>query len=1005
MFRLPNENQLFLGYLMPLLYHISQAADVNGMSSINLAICFAPSLLWPSTGLDVIKNEVPPLIQFFIEHCPDIFGAELPALYKQAVLPPSPNVEKMEFNSVSPSPKQFVPTKVADGEQFCGIHKRSDSLDSSISEDFIMAETDEEHCHATAGESTLLKAKRSGITLSDSQLSHISQVEDYGSHPGNSTETSTPSSKLRLVRKRGVIETTGKHIHHIDPVAGIGGVNVGSGISVDRPSPKRVKKGRIPERSSSLHGPSDMIFHRQKNVRTNSVVPLATSIREMNDAILRRKSIATQEMLSRAEFVPEFTQIPSPSSSYNSSSHSYSPKMIQMMQQGKELYTGYPRHEDQVASYSKKVRRLPRYSHSFTSQDMEKPVRSIPASSSFYDKLLPLEAEREARGGRVGEHHSGNSSGKFVSRLEIPGSEDELHHSRPILPNSSSSFATNSTPSISSSTNAARAGPSNSSLNTGLSGPSLNGTSPDLLMQGSTVDQRFSSNGGGMDLSIPSPPTPSSASTTSTYSTQDSRVIINIHNSTPAMNDLYTPSAGSESGQDSLERIQKKLQDRKRLDSSDVPPETPSTFGSSSAYKGFLSTQRKGDSLVSLAEESSIDDRPECDLHLGSLSRQMLQSDSSATGSLGGVKVGSGAVEGLGIIGKSRNIMLEVAMDHDASRGNGYNSDTESAPSRTLSRPGKIDEVSSPTKLTLPSRYYQHHMVPQYEAKGGRKSLSCSYQKKQHHLQQARIQQQLLDSVAHSTTPAKALSATLEQSLSADLSAVDPVTVKPTITSLSLSSSSTTATTRATANQDLNATTSGVRHKPKSVDSSSRVERLTKLYKSQEDPVNGDIEHAKVKLGLIPHFSVTQRQRSKSTSDREAMRILHKLMGEETEMPPCDDPQEDEWTVKHKEWLSSAPTSAERKKAWESQTSKSQLQRKEYKSRSMRNTEVATSSGGEKSPMVATPNFTSHTSDPKRKCSTLPDVINGKQVMMVKVRTYEIPEVQRIRRINLRTYH
>lgn len=1022
--RLPSENQLFLSYLVPLLYHISQASEANGMNSINLAICFAPSLLWPSTGLDVIKNEVPPLIQFIIEYCPDIFGAELPALYKQAILPPSPNLENMEFTVTSPATKHFVPTKLDDGEhsgQFGCVHKRSDSMDSSFSEDFIMAESDEEHQHrrSTTGADTLLRAKRSGLTLSDSQLSHISQMEEYGGHPSSSNNKAieTPSSpyKLRQIRKRGMNEISGKHIHHADPGGVVGGVRSGSGMPVDRPSPKRVKKGRAPERSSSLHGPNDMIYHRQKKVGTNPVVALAPSIREMSDAMLRRKSIGTQQLKPRAEFLPEFTQIPSLNSSYSSSSHSFSPKMMQRMQQGKEHYAGYPRHDDQIVSYPKKVRRLPQYSHSFTSHDMDRPVRSIPASSSFYDKLLPLEAEREGRGGRVGEHHSNIS--KFVSRLEIPSSDDELHHSRPILANTSSSYATNSTQSICSSTNSARAGPSNSSLSTGLSGASLN--QQDVLMKDGNVDQEFlnvainecfnlNGSGGGMDIGIPPPSTPSSASsasTASTFNTLDSRVVTNANDSTPTRNDMYTPT-GSES-QDSLERIQKKLQDRRRLDSGDVVPETPSAFANSSTYKGFLSTQQKGDSLMSLAEESSIDDRPECDLHLGNLSRQMTQVVSSATGPPGGATGRIRAVEGLGATRSSRNMVLEVAADHDPIRGNGYNSDTESAPSRTLSRPGKIEEVSSPTKFTVPSRHchhHHHHMVPQYEVVGGRRTLS-TYQKQQHHLQHAIFQQQLLDSVPHSTTTAKELSAALEQSLPADISTVVPA-IPMIATSLSSSSPSTAATTRASTKQDNQATASAGRHKSKFSESDSQVEKLTELYQSHEKEANADIENAKVKLGLIPQS--LQRQRSKSTSDRGAMRILHKLMGGEKSRSPSQVCQEDEWAMKHKEWLSSAPTSAERKKAWESRqtnSSKSHVQRKDFKSRSLRNNEAASPShGGEKSPVMTTANMPPHTPDAKRKCATLPDVVNSKQVKLVKVRTYEIPQVQRIRRINLRTY-
>lgn len=210
---------------------------------------------------------------------------------------------------------------------------------------------------------------------------------------------------------------------------------------------------------------------------------------------------------------------------------------------------------------------------------------------------------------------------------------------------------------------------------------------------------------------------------------------------------------------------------------------------------------------------------------------------------------------------------------------------------------------------------------------------------------------------------------------------------------------------------------------------------------TENEATNADVEYAKVKLGLIPQQYVQlPRQRSKSTSEREAMKILHKLMGSEEsatagssslaaapgdETQPPLPSQEDERTSKHKEWLSSAPTSAERKKAWESQnsskvssssssTSPSQFHRAEYKSRSLRNSNLEvpsnTTGAGDKLPVATvttttTTRMVSHAPDAKRKCATLPDMLNGKQTKMIKVRTYEIPEVQRIRRINLRTYH
>ncbi len=891
------------------------------MNSVNLAICFAPSLLWPSSGLDVIKNEVPPLIMFFIEHCPDIFGAELPVLYRQLDVPSSPIAENMEFSVNVPATQQFIPTKVDDGEysQTSRKHKHTDSIGSSMSEEESTAETEDDNI------ASLLRARKSGLTLSDSQISQISQLEDY-----------EPSvSKTRQVRKRGVIEASGKHIHTETRVGMLAS-------PAARPSPKRVKKTRVPERSSSLHGPNDMVYNRAKYVRA----------RPSNEALLRRKSIAVQEpvMPRKSDFVNGFEAIPpSPNSSYSSSSHSCSPKMMRRIHHSCDYYSGYGRHDDSAPhSKSSKPRRIPRYSHSFTSNDTEKP-RYMPSSSSFYDKLLPLDAEETNVGRPRTDHH------KYLI-----GSESETHQPRPIITSTqATSFTTNSTQSIASSSISNQTRPSNISLSPGGSGSSLNrASSPDLMIQSDVergeflkvaISERFKLNGSSSGTSSGDYTQASGIAPNSSYTNE--RVIISM---APSRDEFASPG-GSESGQDSLERIQKKLQERKRLGSDN----SESPFSKSSSYKGFLSTQQKKDSLMSLAEESSIDDRPECDIHLSSLSRQR-----------------SGGMQ-----------------DSDPNKlyaSNGYNSDTESAPSRTLSRPGKILEVISPTKTTMPSRYF---MKPQTEA-AGRKTLSS--QQSSSYTQQEQQQKSRLPQLqsSHSSNPTQqksSITSELPTTLEKDRDLYDTGETAPVPNIAEPLVSRTVESSK----------TGGTKRRPKSGD---RVEKLTESYKAREEAseVNANIEDAKVKLGLIPH----QRQRSRSTSEKEAMKILHRMEmeDEESEIEVSTSSQssqrDEEWTVKRNEWLSSAPTSAERKQAWENYSSKSSFSRTEsYKSRSLRSDSIT---NDKLVPTGASSSKLSCTPETKRKCSTMPDELS---VKTVKVRVYEIPEPQRIRRINLRTYY
>ena len=69
------------------LYHIAENQKENEMNATNLAICLAPTLLWPDTGFGVIRNEVPPLIIFMIENTKKIFGDKVPELFDEGETP------------------------------------------------------------------------------------------------------------------------------------------------------------------------------------------------------------------------------------------------------------------------------------------------------------------------------------------------------------------------------------------------------------------------------------------------------------------------------------------------------------------------------------------------------------------------------------------------------------------------------------------------------------------------------------------------------------------------------------------------------------------------------------------------------------------------------------------------------------------------------------------------------------------------------------------------------
>ncbi|XP_041627629.1 rho GTPase-activating protein 20 isoform X3 [Vulpes lagopus] len=86
--QLPRANVVLLRYLFGLLHNIKEHSSSNQMTAFNLAVCIAPSILWPPTSSSPeLENEftkkVSLLIQFLIENCCRIFGKEITSLLGQ----------------------------------------------------------------------------------------------------------------------------------------------------------------------------------------------------------------------------------------------------------------------------------------------------------------------------------------------------------------------------------------------------------------------------------------------------------------------------------------------------------------------------------------------------------------------------------------------------------------------------------------------------------------------------------------------------------------------------------------------------------------------------------------------------------------------------------------------------------------------------------------------------------------------------------------------------------
>ncbi|XP_051882500.1 rho GTPase-activating protein 20 [Pristis pectinata] len=85
--QLPKLNTLLLHYVFGVLHKIEQQAEENQMNAFNLAVCIAPSILWPPTLCSPeteckSTKKVALFVQFLIENCSRIFGDVFTSLFE-----------------------------------------------------------------------------------------------------------------------------------------------------------------------------------------------------------------------------------------------------------------------------------------------------------------------------------------------------------------------------------------------------------------------------------------------------------------------------------------------------------------------------------------------------------------------------------------------------------------------------------------------------------------------------------------------------------------------------------------------------------------------------------------------------------------------------------------------------------------------------------------------------------------------------------------------------------
>ncbi|XP_053161175.1 rho GTPase-activating protein 20 isoform X4 [Hemicordylus capensis] len=150
--QLPRANVVLLRYLFGVLYSIEKQSEDNQMTAFNLAVCIAPSLLWPpapaSPGTEgEFTKKVSVLVQFLIENCCRIFGEEITSIFVDLV-PKNDNRE--------------------DGSDLSSFHLNDSSYDSLENELNDCADSSFNNLIKKRGQEN--RSRDSVLTLSDCDL-------------------------------------------------------------------------------------------------------------------------------------------------------------------------------------------------------------------------------------------------------------------------------------------------------------------------------------------------------------------------------------------------------------------------------------------------------------------------------------------------------------------------------------------------------------------------------------------------------------------------------------------------------------------------------------------------------------------------------------------------------------------------------------------------------------------------------------------------------------------
>ena len=902
------------------------------------------------------------------------------------------------YRVLSPSPRSYrIPTKKNDGNMRSSGHARSNSLDTSTSED-------------SAGEdelpSNLLPMHRSGLTVSDSQVSVLSQQLEEEEF----TSTATPNQTNILV----MLSSSDGHSHR---------------ERFSHP-PKRPKKSRPPERSSSYRGP-------------NERPPYVQKYHMKVDDPSRRKSIATQTTLQHGAQLhypsspPSQGVTPSPSGAGPSSLPSERTMSSFAKSRQMQSFDENEEYEDGILNEVGRrhvPKRKPVHRQAYSVDHL---MPSSNSASSFYDHLPPL-GSGEGRPGSIAERHPRKLNLLGPQRsdsLETPMDDydeyDETRwgHRSPITPGMGRAPPLHLTHSILSSTtdhttptthasNQSIASRSSESSGSHYYPPSV-GSSNHKLMESRPSNMSLVSE--------------SSFTSTSTVNKEESpepekmplnREMVkyeitqrfqipsrgNSFTSTHSAAKVVSASANrSDSFSMEMESLQKRFQERHR-------PEVLNSISTASSTTPHSEVE-------GLSSPPSIDDRPESERHLHSLPRHRSTEPDFLHSPPPAVQPAAAASVQAPVGGNYRRSRSSTAgerrssgLEQDSNRlsiVDNNNSDTESSPSRTLTRRDRFGEANQRTFSTVTARFI-----------GARGSLVMR--------QQGSVGQAMLG------TPGRTIN--YPPSTVSEISIIpsergeakprsNSASAKASLTHQSLPTVVQHAATphRTTLEATPEETSPGARPKSAEANSRSGEEDLPETRKR----TISNVEEAKMKLGLI-----ASRARSKSISETkpatrpladrdlddngeragEARREggLSQGAGEESERAkPLW--EKGEKVDKRDIWRAHAPSSTDRKEAYTQRMRAGGSVRTGAAGNAAGNTDAPAPQ-----PLAIQRTATAPEMGNRRRATTMPEylvtrssgitrqggrVLGRGLVRTVKITSYQIPEVRKIHRINLRTFH